>query len=146
MVHHYFMQSPFFDLTSNNAALRTQAQFNPALIYLLQSREAFESRLRTIQGLEFIVVGEPKDVNGSSTSVWNIRKQYRRKAPGSEDELSVLGTYFIVGENVYQAPCLEDVLTSRLVCLISFFCYFNLPECPTSSPSHGQIPIADLRV
>ena len=127
------MQSPFFDLTSNNAALRTQAQFNPAMVYLLQSREAFEERLRTMQGLEFMVVNQTGAGSGFTTGVWNVRKQNRHKRPGLEDEILILGTYFIIGENIYQAPALADVISSKLVslryaCLIVKYQWKTLPS------------------
>ncbi|RWA08766.1 hypothetical protein EKO27_g6349 [Xylaria grammica] len=111
----YFAQSPFFDPTSNNAVLANQAMFNPAMFHLIQTREAFEGRLREMSGLEFIVAQEPAETApGTGTGVWVIRKQTRRKRD-PEDEIIVHATYYIVGENIYMAPTLAQVLSFRMV-------------------------------
>ena len=78
-----------------------------------------------MQGLEFMVAYEPtqnaQQANGSSgsedTGVWVIRRQNRRKRQGAEDEITVLSSYFMMGENVYMAPSVGNVLGSRMVCL-----------------------------
>ena len=113
----YFYQSPFFDATSNNAIITTQATYNPNLFYLIQTREAFEGRLRTMQGLEYMVAHDPSD-NGRTiehSGVWVIRKQNRRKRQGSDDEVVPISSYFVVGENIYMAPSVGNVLGSRVV-------------------------------
>lgn len=115
----YFYQCPFFDQTSNNATLMTQATYNASMLHILQTREAFEGRLRTMQGLEFMVAFEPSQTVGSqdgSENVWVIRKQNRRKRPGLEDEITVLGSYFVVNENIYMAPSVGLVVNSVMVC------------------------------
>ncbi|RYC63764.1 hypothetical protein CHU98_g2449 [Xylaria longipes] len=115
----YFAQSPFFDPTSNNAVLANQAMFNPAMFHLIQTREAFEGRLREMSGLEFIVAQEPAETApGTGTGVWVIRKQTRRKRD-PEDEIIVHATYYIVGENIYMAPTLAQALSFRMVSLTS---------------------------
>ena len=93
----------------------------------MQTREAFENRLRTMQGVEFMVAYEPKPpaeqavsgapppAGGDYSGIWVIRKQNRRKQQGYEDEVTVLSTYFLVGENVYMAPSVANVIGSRLV-------------------------------
>ncbi len=53
----------------------------------------------------------PSEVN----SAWVIRKQMRRKRQGYEDEITVLSTYFVVGENIYMSPTVGNLLASRLV-------------------------------
>lgn len=113
----YFSHSPFFDATSNNATITTQATYNPSLFYLIQTREAFEARLKTMQGLEFMVIQDPSD-NGhtiENSGVWVIRKQIRRKRAGQDDDLMPISSYFVVGENIYMAPSVGNVLGSRLV-------------------------------
>ena len=129
LVLHYFAHSPFFDATSNNATLATQATYNAAMYHINQTREAFEGRLRTMQGLEFMVAHEPTSLPSSSqlarqgapnprdqrSSIWVIHKQYRRKTPGASDQVTVLGVYFVVGENIYMAPSVANVVGSRLV-------------------------------
>lgn len=112
----YFSHSPFFDPTSNNAVLVNQAMFNPNMHAVLASRESFEGRLGTMAGLEFMVAQEPADMApGTGTGVWVIRKQMRRKRVGEEDEITVMATYFVVGDNIYMAPSVADVLASRTV-------------------------------
>jgi MED6 mediator sub complex component len=72
--------------------------------------------LKTMSGLEYIVAQEPAEMApGTGTGVWVIRKQTRRKRPGQEDEVTVHSTYFVMGENIYMAPAVGDVIGSRLV-------------------------------
>jgi hypothetical protein len=112
----YFAGSPFFDQTSNNAVLFNQAQYNQNMHHLLATREAFEGRLKSMSGLEFIVAQEPAEMApGTGTGVWVIRKQTRRKRPGQEDEVTVHSTYFVMGLNIYMAPAVGDVIGSHLV-------------------------------
>lgn len=118
-VLHYFARSPFFEETSNNAIVTNQAFHNASMYHLIQTREAFEGRLRTMAGLEYLVVQEPAEMGpGMGTGVWVIRKQTRKKRPGAEDDITVHATYFVVGENIYQAPSLADILLSRVVRII----------------------------
>ena len=114
----YFAESPFFDATSNNAILTTQALYNPNMYYIIQTREAFEGRLRTMQGLEFMVTHDPSenDTKQDHSGVWVIRKQNRRKRQGAQDEVTGINSYYVVGENVYMAPSVGNILGSRLVC------------------------------
>ena len=114
----YFAESPFFDATSNNATLTTQALYNPNMYYIIQTREAFEGRLRTMQGLEFMVIHDPSenDTKPNHSGVWVIRKQNRRKRQGAQDEVTGISSYYVVGDNVYMAPSVGNILSSRLVC------------------------------
>ncbi|PHH52718.1 Mediator of RNA polymerase II transcription subunit 6 [Ceratocystis fimbriata CBS 114723] len=117
---YYFAQSPFFNATSNNAVLFSQAMHNQNMFPLIQTREAFEGHLRTMSGLEFMVVEEPAEMGpGMGTGVWIINKQMRKKQPGEEDEVTVLATYFVVGENIYQAPMLADIINARVATIAS---------------------------
>ncbi|CAG8394951.1 unnamed protein product [Penicillium salamii] len=119
----YFAESPFFDPTSNNASLAIQATYNEAFHQFIETREAFESRLKTMQGLEFIVSYDPlqatAQINGQFTqepsNVWVIRKQNRRKRSGMDDEVVVISTYFIMGDAVYMAPSVASVVGNRIV-------------------------------
>ncbi len=114
----YFARSPFFDPTSNNAVLESQSQFNTALQAVVATRETFEARLKSMAGLEFMVAQEPAETGpGAGTGVWVIRKQIRRKRPAEEDEIQVLQTYFVVGDNIYMAPLLSDIIGNRMVSL-----------------------------
>jgi len=117
----YFSRSPFFDETSNNAALSTQALYNASMFHIIQTREAFENRLRSMAGLEFMVIHDPSD-NGRqpmNTGVWVIRKQTRRKRNGMEDEIIPITSYFVIGENIYMAPSVGHVLGSRMLSTVT---------------------------
>jgi mediator of RNA polymerase II transcription subunit 6 len=121
----YFAESPFFERTSNNNIIMSQAMNNFAMRHLIATREDFEARLRTMSGLEFIVAEEPAETGpGMGTGVWVIRKQTRRQRFGEEDEIIIHASYFVVGENIYMAPTLADILASRIVRCSSrrFFC------------------------
>ncbi|KAH8821462.1 mediator of RNA polymerase-like protein II transcription subunit 6 [Xylogone sp. PMI_703] len=141
----YFAQSPFYDPTSNNAVLMSQAMFNPNMLHIIQTREAFEGRLKTMSGLEFMVAQEPAEMApGAGTGVWVIRKQTRRKRQGEEDEITVHATYFVVGENIYMAPTLGDVVGSRMLSILSSLNKFistaaDLPEF-TPALGHTYLP------
>lgn len=112
----YFAESPFFERTSNNAIIMSQAMNNMGMYHFIQTREAFEDRLKTMSGLEFIVGEEPAEMApGMGTGVWVIRKQTRRKRYDEEDEVMVHASFFVVGENIYMAPTLQDILASRIV-------------------------------
>ncbi|CAD6501703.1 BgTH12-01953 [Blumeria graminis f. sp. triticale] len=137
----YFAQSPFFDRTSNNNVLFNQAMFNPNMMPVIQTREAFEGRLKTMAGLEFIVAQEPAEMApGTGTGVWVIRKQTRRKIPRNEDEITVHSTYFVVGENIYMAPSTADIIASRMLSMMySLNKFFSLTsELPRFSPALGH--------
>ncbi|KAH0497784.1 hypothetical protein TgHK011_005069 [Trichoderma gracile] len=112
----YFAESPFFERTSNNAVIMAQAMNNMAMYHYIQTREAFETRLKTMSGLEFIVGEEPAETGpGMGTGVWVIRKQTRRKRYQDDDEITVHASFFVVGENIYMAPTLADILASRIM-------------------------------
>ncbi|KAL8778206.1 MAG: hypothetical protein Q9213_007514 [Squamulea squamosa] len=138
----YFYHSPFFDATSNNATITTQATHNPAQFYLIQTREAFEARLRTMQGLEFVVAHDPSE-NGTkpdNSGVWVIQKQRRRKRDRIEDEVTAISSYYVVGENIYMAPLLSNIIGARL---LSTACSLNkiiaiASDLPTVTPSIGH--------
>ncbi|KAI5299753.1 hypothetical protein KEM56_002979, partial [Ascosphaera pollenicola] len=58
-VLYYFAESPFFDTSSNNANLVAQATHNEDMQRFTSTREAFEDRLKMMQGLEFVVSRDP---------------------------------------------------------------------------------------
>ncbi|PHH60495.1 hypothetical protein CDD81_1626 [Ophiocordyceps australis] len=112
----YFAESPFFERTSNNAVIMSQALNNMSMYHYIQTREAFEGRLKTMSGLEFIVGEEPAETGpGAGTGVWVIRKQTRRKRYQEADEITVHASFFIVGENIYKSPSLANILASRIM-------------------------------
>ncbi|EKJ75613.1 hypothetical protein FPSE_04256 [Fusarium pseudograminearum CS3096] len=112
----YFAESPFFERTSNNAVVYNQAMNVPSMYPVIQTREAFETHLNTMSGLEFRVVEEPAETGpGAGTGVWVIRKQTRRKSAYDDDEITVHASYFVVGENIYMAPTLSGILAARIM-------------------------------
>jgi mediator of RNA polymerase II transcription subunit 6 len=139
----YFAKSPFFDPTSNNAVLENQAMYNQNMVHVVATREAFEGRLKTMSGLEYIVAQEPAETApGTGTGVWVIRKQTRRKRQGQEDEITVHSTYFVMGENIYMAPALLDVLGSRIVSRFNalFISASDFISYPSLLPSTNLFP------
>lgn len=70
-----------------------------------------------MQGLEYMVSQDPSDNDQKleNSGVWVIRKQIRRKRQGMDDEITPISSYFIVGENIYMAPSVDNVLGSRMV-------------------------------
>ena len=139
----YFAESPFFDPTSNNASLAIQANYNEAFRHFVETREAFEARLKTMQGLEFIVAYDPLQAAAQSdtrfahepSNVWVIRKQNRRKRNGMDDEVSVISTYFIVSDCIYMAPSVASVVGNRIV---SFPLISIVPRSTNNLPSSYQ--------
>ncbi|KAJ4255498.1 Mediator of RNA polymerase II transcription subunit 6 [Fusarium torreyae] len=116
----YFAESPFFERTSNNAVVYNQAMNVPSMYPVIQTREAFETHLNTMSGLEFRVVEEPAETGpGAGTGVWVLRKQTRRKSAYEDDEITVHASYFVVGENIYMAPTLSGILAARIMSISS---------------------------
>lgn len=92
--------------------------YNPSMMHLLATRNDFEAHLKTLQGLEYMVAMGPTDFGGEAPighGTWVIRKQNRRKRPGGDDEVTILATYFVVGEHIYMAPSVSNVIQARLV-------------------------------
>lgn len=58
------------------------------------------------------------------SNIWVIRKQNRRKRSGLDDEVTVLSTYFVVGDCIYMAPSVASVVGNRIV--------WSLPKSSTS--------------
>ena len=115
---YYFAESPFFDKIANNHTLVTQGIANLALRSVLETRQAFEGRLDQMSGLEFRVAYGPQDFGPEAypgLGRWVIRKQERRKRSGVDDDVTVLASYFVVGENIYMAPAVGDVIWSKMV-------------------------------
>jgi mediator of RNA polymerase II transcription subunit 6 len=112
----YFLNSPFLEKTSNNGLLKNQANaHNPDLVW---DRKALESKLDKMAGVEYRVVDGPETSfgpGGMANPVWVIRKQVRTKKGEVFKVASVEATYFVMGEFIYMAPSLEDVLRVRLV-------------------------------
>lgn len=115
---YYFAESPFFDRTSNNQIVRTQAEM-PGRERMIETRHAFEGELRKRSGLEFVVAHAQTDFGhqdlANSQGRWVIHKQRRTKKPGAEDKVDLLATYFVLGDLIYMAPSVGDILWNRMV-------------------------------
>ncbi|KAL7275159.1 Mediator of RNA polymerase II transcription subunit 6 [Rhizina undulata] len=116
----YFRMSSFFDATSNNGVLWDQMAHNQAFQNEIPNLDAFNKRLKDMTGIEYMVVAGSQE-----TTVWVIRKQLRRPMRMDEntgqmvEDVTVLATYYITGENVYQAPSIGAVLQNRMLTTIS---------------------------
>lgn len=122
-IHLYFLASPFCESSSNNKALENQLRFQADSFRILQDRTEFEAALQRMNGgVEYVVTDGPRitPTKGDWNPVWTIRKQRRTKHPstgqqGLPDRLDVLATYYAIGENIYQAPSVMDILSNRMV-------------------------------
>lgn len=109
--------------------------------HVLGTRNDFEAALRGMSGLEFVVAFRPQDFYGEpqiSQGLWVIRKQNRRKVSAGEDEVAILNTYFVVGENIYQAPSLSNIVSSRMVCQAHSF----MPSHADPFPAQLSVTLA----
>ncbi|KAJ5092301.1 hypothetical protein NUU61_007171 [Penicillium alfredii] len=144
----YFAESPFFDPTSNNASLAIQASYNDAFRHFVETREAFEGRLKTMQGLEFVVAYDPLQAAAQSdtrfahepSNVWVIRKQNRRTRSGLDDEVTVISTYFVVGDCIYMAPSVASVVGNRILSAVTSLSRLmkTASTLPTFTPAYGH--------
>lgn len=92
----YFSQSPFFDRQSTNAALKMQSQFHD----FGDPREA----LKRMRGVEFAIHSEAPEM-------FVIAKQERE----NYEDVKLIALYFIMNGNIYLAPSIHSIVTSRLV-------------------------------
>merc|ERR1712093_815517 len=109
---------------------------------VIQTRAAFEGRLKTMSGLEFVIAEQPAEMApGTGTGVWVIRKQTRRKRDRDEDEITIHSTYFVVGDNIYMAPTVADVLGNRTMSIISSLNKFikKAAALPEFRPALGHV-------
>jgi len=116
-VLHYFARSPYYDATSNNAALMNQAMYNRNMYYIIQTRKAFEETLKTMPGLEFMVTHDPSenDTKLDNSGIWVIRKQIRHRRQQNTDAVTPISSYYVVGENIYMAPSFGNIISNRMV-------------------------------
>ncbi|KAK9234990.1 MED6 mediator subfamily complex component-domain-containing protein [Lipomyces kononenkoae] len=98
----YFAQSPFYDRSSNNQVLKMQSQYNAPV---MQPQEVVQA-LSTMRGIEFaIAMAQP------ASALWIIRKQDRI----SPSEAVPLATYYVINENIYMAPSVYSIISSRML-------------------------------
>ncbi|RGB34172.1 MED6 mediator sub complex component-domain-containing protein [Rhizophagus diaphanus] len=93
----YFAESPFWDNQCNNAILKMQTQYNDL--------KDLNVDLRKMKGIEFQIVHEKAPV------LWVIRKQNRL----SEWSVSPIATFYILNNNIYQAPDLYSIIGTRIL-------------------------------
>ena len=138
----YFLASPFCDPMSNNKVLENQAAHSIEGIRTISDRHRFEAALRTMTGIEYMVVDgpSPRKPETHGNPVWIIRKHRREKQAGQEDKVTVLGTYFCLGERIYQAPSLEAVVSSGLAQVyVQLTEFFNVAtKLPHFSSAEGH--------
>lgn len=156
MIYRYIGESPFFDHMSNNGLAIAQAGNHMQTFQMTWDRRAFEDDLKRKRGVEYMISGEPaeakpvKDVEGAEqgwagsgkTGVWNVRKQERsfvRARDGVQEDLTTLGTYYLVGENMYQAPSVGDVVGNRLIAATNSLNKFfeGAAKLPDFDPADG---------
>ncbi|KAK5163642.1 Mediator of RNA polymerase II transcription subunit 6 [Saxophila tyrrhenica] len=152
MIHTYISESPFFDHATNNGLAFLQAKSNQQLFETTWNRAAFEEYLRKQRGVEFLITGDPVPVQQGQrqegvggwagtgkTGVYNIKKQERNYVQGRGEELTTLGSYYLVGENMYQAPGVGDIVSNRLIAATNHLSSFleTASNLPAFDPSTG---------
>jgi mediator of RNA polymerase II transcription subunit 6 len=140
MIHHYLKESPFFDWTTKNGLEITQATNTWDQWTHVHDRKKFEAGIASRIGTEYMIAeGEEiqvdKEGNPVKGGVWVIRKQERTR-----DSLELLGTYFIVRENMYQAPSVGDILGARMLSAATAIskCFSQAATLPQWSPTTGH--------
>ncbi|ORY55555.1 MED6 mediator sub complex component-domain-containing protein [Leucosporidium creatinivorum] len=101
IVMDYFVLSPFFDRTSNNATLRMQMQFSRGGMEGVDE----EAELRRFVGAEYAVV------HAAPPSLFIIHKRDRT----SPTEATTTAAYYILNDNIYQGPSLYTVINERVL-------------------------------
>lgn len=116
----YFGLSPFYDRTSNNQTVIMQFQHQQVQIPQgMTFYQYLQSKLAWMNGVEYAIAytREP--------DFWVIRKQRRtlgekkitdnnnNDPPPSRTE--PLEDYYVIGANIYQAPKIFDIISSRLL-------------------------------
>ncbi|KAG9242303.1 mediator of RNA polymeras-like protein II transcription subunit 6 [Calycina marina] len=141
IVLYYFAKSPFFDHTSNNQIVFTQCMYTEP--HVLGTRQAFEERLKSMSGLEFMVVqAPPQESNGvgAGNGVWTIRKQMRMKRHGQEDEITPIASYIVSDPYIFVAPTIASVMSMRMSTMLSTMnsLMSAASSLPNFSPSLGH--------
>ncbi|GAA96692.1 hypothetical protein E5Q_03363 [Mixia osmundae IAM 14324] len=95
----YFALSPFWDNRSNNQTLRMQTMYSG--VPLVNEAE----QLKQFIGIEFAIV------HAQPPGLFVIHKRKRT----SQHEAQPIAAYYVLHGNVYQAPDLYAVLSSRLL-------------------------------
>lgn len=144
MMHRYLSESPFFDYLSKNGIIMDQSRTVQSAFDLAKDRKAFEAELALRPGLEYMIVGDPlRTQTAEKNMMYVIRKQQRDRVKRADGvinvDLTTLGTYYSVGENMYQAPCVGDILGNRLLSAANSLSKFfdTAADLPSFSPTAG---------
>eukprot|EP01105_Mastigella_eilhardi_P015322 TRINITY_DN349_c0_g1_i2.p1 TRINITY_DN349_c0_g1~~TRINITY_DN349_c0_g1_i2.p1 ORF type:complete len:189 (-),score=66.52 TRINITY_DN349_c0_g1_i2:35-601(-) len=107
----YFMTSPFYEQGSNNGVLLMQ------LAKLQQGQQGQidqAATLRSMKGTEYELMTPPPADSAAAAveqqSLFVVKKQYRT----SPTTVQLRAVYYILNGDIFQAPDLHAVLTSRL--------------------------------
>ncbi|TFK23092.1 MED6-domain-containing protein [Coprinopsis marcescibilis] len=103
-VFEYFSHSDYYDKQSNNQVLRMQTTFTGAGPLTNEAEE-----LRRFTGIEFAVV------HAEPPSFFIIHKRERL----SPDEVKPVAVYFIIDNQIFQAPDLYSLLSNHLLTTVS---------------------------
>nr|OQO30356.1 hypothetical protein B0A51_02023 [Rachicladosporium sp. CCFEE 5018] len=151
MLHYYISESPFFDWGSKNGTEVQLSSTDPQRQQLLHDRREFERHLAAANGVEYAFVeGETMEFNAEGEvargGMWVLRKQDRQKGvgPKGKDELTTLGTYYLMGEKMHQAPAVGDVLSAKLTAASTAMAklYERAAELPRWSAAEGHTYLA----
>jgi mediator of RNA polymerase II transcription subunit 6 len=115
-IHLYFLGSPFCDNQSNNKNLEVQARYNPDMFTTLSNRQLFQEKIRESMGVSYLIQDGPITNSPDMNPVWLIRRQNKSRDVSGDDVVDIEGSFYAIGENIYQAPSIKDILTCRLVC------------------------------
>lgn len=153
IIHRYFSESPFFNWTSKNGITIKHGEKDFQIFNRVGSRKDFEEQLKRQKGEEYLIVGDPQPLPGGprvvagvgGNGMWVIRRQDRERVQTSDgsgrwqERVTILGTYFIVGENVYQAPSVGDVVGNRLTSAANKLAKFydTARNLPSFEPERG---------
>ena len=108
MVMHYFAASHFFDPASRNGQLTQQIAHNADLREQVTSQAVFDRMLAGMRGAgtEYVIAAGAEDAG-----VWVIEERWR----DAHGLAHVRAVYYMLGENIYQAPSVGAVLQNRCV-------------------------------
>ncbi|SCV69264.1 BQ2448_2284 [Microbotryum intermedium] len=106
----YFVLSPFFDPSSNNATLRMQIMFSRQGNATHAGRGLMdgldeERELKRFKGIEYVVVHD------DAPGLFIIHKRDRQ----SPTQAHTTAAYHVLNDSIYQAPSLYQVVNERLL-------------------------------
>ncbi|KAF2744546.1 hypothetical protein M011DRAFT_376134, partial [Sporormia fimetaria CBS 119925] len=136
----YFMNSPFYDASSNNQALLQYASSLPPneRTTIFNNRVAFEEALRKHypSGRQFVVISEAK----KETDPWVVQRQNVQLDERRERVVEVEATYYTIGGVRWvQAPSLREVLQTTRT-LLDIFTTIQPLTTWSPSTSHTYLP------